>query len=182
MQADPKGNHEKIPQPPPIPQSPPIPRPPTIIDGLMQPGFPAKVFTCFFFSDCAVFAKTGSFSTNSEGLMRAYFGGYSSDALFFGAFAGLADYHNQQKRLKNAAGVVSWDARTMVAAHKRNFMLPYNAIRAVELKGPNFAGEIKVIISAEKNHKFRLDKQSKSTLAYYEKIFNEFLPGKVKKK
>ncbi|HBL75625.1 MAG: hypothetical protein A2W90_05040 [Bacteroidetes bacterium GWF2_42_66] len=171
MHTEPINNPENTPQ---------APKPPTIIDGMMQPGFPtAKVFTCFFLSDCLVFVKTGSFSTNMAGTMRASLGGYTGDAMIMGAIGGIADYHNQQKRMKNAVHVAGWNPEQMVAVHKRNFMLPYSAINTIELKGPNFAGEVRVIVEAGETHKFRLNRQSKASFAYCEKIFSEFLPGKV---
>ncbi|MDX9881526.1 MAG: hypothetical protein RBS73_05630 [Prolixibacteraceae bacterium] len=177
MQNQLTGNSENIPKPP------PVPKPPTIIDGMMQPGFPtAKVFTCFFLSDCMVFVKTGSISTDTAGSIRSFFGGYTSDALLLGAVGGLVDDYNRQKRMKNAARAVAWDPRQMVAAHKRNFMLPYNLIHTIEIKGPNFAGEARVVVDAGKIYKFRLNRQSKASFAYYERIFNDFLPGKIKKK
>ena len=162
--------------------TPKAPKPPTIIDGMMQPGFPAKVFTCFFLSDCLVFVKTGSFSTDMAGTMRASLGGYTGDAMILGAVGSIADYHNQQKRMENAAHVAGWDPEQMVAAHKRNFMLLYSAISKIELKGPNLFREVRVFIEAGKTHKFRLNNQSKTVFAYNEKVFNEFLPGKVQKK
>lgn len=152
---------------------------PTILDGFMQPGFPAKVFTLFFLDDCLVFVKTGSFSTNMGGTMQTALGGYTGDGLIMGALGSLVDMRNRESRMNNAAAVVSWDPDRMIASHKRNFKIPYNLIRRVELKGPNFAGEVKVLVEADKTHKFRLNKQSKSSIVYYEKTFNKYLPGKI---
>ena len=157
-------------------------KPPTILDGLMQPGFPAKVFTVFFLNECMVFVKTGSYSTDMGGTMRAALGGYTGDALIMGALGSLADYRNRNSRMKNAATVAGWNPDDMVAAHKRNFMLPYNLVNKIELKGPNFAGELRVIVDTGKTQKFRVNNQSKQSALYYEKIFNEFLPGKIFKR
>lgn len=155
---------------------------PTILDGFLQPGFPAKVFTVFFLVDCLVFVKTGSIATNMGGTMQTALGGYTGDGLIMGALGSLADVRNRESRMNNAATVASWDPQQMLAAHKRNFMLPYSSIRQIEMKGPNFAGEVKVVVDAEKTHKFRLDKQTKTSIVYYEKIFSEYLPGRILKK
>lgn len=159
---------------------PPIPRPPTILDGFVQPKFIfGRVFTCFFLHDCLVFVKTGSFSTDIGGNIRAALGGATSDAILLGALGSVLDQRNSEKRINKAAAVASWDAEQMVAAHKWNFRLAYNSISVVKLKGPNFAGELRIFIEAGNEYKFRLDKQSKQSAAYCEKVFNEFLPGKI---
>lgn len=162
---------------------PPLPKPPTIFDGFVQPGFPlAKVFTCFFLRDCLVFVKTGSLSTNMGGSIRTSLGGFTGDALILGAMGSIADQHNRENRMEKAASVASWNAEQMVAAHRRNFMLRFSEIEIIRLKGPNFAGELRVIIESGKSYKFRLNNQSKNSVAYLEKVFNEFLPGKILRK
>ncbi|MFH2094590.1 MAG: hypothetical protein ABIJ16_02725 [Bacteroidota bacterium] len=159
-----------------------MPKPPTVLDGLLQPGFPAKVFTVFFLNDCMVFAKTGSFGTAMGSTMQASLGGFTGAGMIAGAVGGLADAGNASNRADKAAGLAGLDPQQIVAAHKNNLMVPYGALRGVELKGPNFAGELKVIVDAGSSHKFRMDKQSKASAAYVEKVFNEFLPGKVRKR
>jgi len=158
-------------------------KPPTVLDGFLQPSFPfAKVFTCFFLNNCMVFTKTGSFGTNAAGTMRGSLGGFTPAAMVAGAVGTLVDMHNDGSRAEKAAGMSAYSPENMVAAHKRNFMLPYGDVRNVELKGPNFAGEFKVIVYADKIHKFRIDRQSKASAQYIESVFNQFLPGKIIKK
>lgn len=154
-------------------------KPPTILDGLVQPGFLAKVYTAFFMPDCLVFVKTGSVNTDMSGSMRAALGGATGDALIMGALGSIADARNRKKRIAKAASVASWEPEQMVAAHKRNYMLPYNAIKQVTIKGPNFAGELRIIVEAGIQNKYRLNNQSKASAQYVEKVFNEFLPGKI---
>lgn len=157
-------------------------KPPTILDGLILPGFLPKVFTSFFLKDCLVFVKTGSVNTDTSSGIRAFLGGSTSDALIMGALGSIVDARNREKRINKAASVAGWNPEDMVAAHKRNFMLPYNNINKIEFKGPNFAGELKIIVDADKTYKFRVNNQSKQSALYYEKIFNEFLPGKTFKR
>ncbi|MBU0487012.1 MAG: hypothetical protein KKD31_03570 [Bacteroidetes bacterium] len=156
------------------------PKPPTVLDGMMQPGFPVKVFTTLFFENCVVFCKTGSFATDSAGTMRSALGGYTGAGLIMGAVGTLVDHTNRESRVNKAAAVAALEPQKIVAAHSRNFMLPYSSITSVELKGPNFAGELRVkVYAGGKKHKFRMDKQSKSTGKYITDVFNEFLAGKV---
>ncbi len=153
-------------------------KPPTVIDGLIQPGFPAKVFSALFFDFCVVFVKSGSFGTNSSGTMRASLGGFTKEALLMGAIGTLIDGKNRESRINNTASMASNSLGVIVQAHKLNFLLLYDKIEKVEMKGPNFAGEIKLSFYANgQRHKFRLDKQSKTTLQYYYKVLNEFVPG-----
>ena len=153
-------------------------RPPTVIDGFIQPHFPfARVFTCFFFTDCLVFSKTGSGGTNTAGSMRSALGGYGTDAMITGGIGTIVDIVTSEKRGNKAAGLAAFSPEDMVAAHKRNFMLSYGAIQGVEMKGPNIAGELKVIITADKVHTFRIDRQSKESASYIKRVFNEFVHG-----
>jgi hypothetical protein len=155
-------------------------KPPAILDGLIQPSFPfAKVFTCFFLYDCMVFAKTGSVSTNIAGTMRGYLGGYTPDAMVAGAIGTLVDAFNDDSRVSKAAEMAGFSPEAMVAAHKRNFMISYSEIESVEIKGPNFAREVRIIIQAGSRHKFRIDRQSKESANYIKKLFSEYLQGKV---
>ena len=156
---------------------------PTVLDGFIQPGFPvAKVFTCFFLNNCLVFVKSGSFGTNIASTMRASQGGYTSTGLITGAIGGIFDLFNDENRIKKASEVAGYSPKNMVATHKRNFMLTNEHIKSVKIKGPNFAGEIRIIIDADKTHKFRIDRQSKESAKYIEHVFNEFFPGKIQKK
>lgn len=155
---------------------------PTVLDGFIQPGFLPKVFTAFFMKDCIVFVKTGSINTDTAGSIRASMGGYTGDALILGALGSIVDARSRKKRIEKAASVASLEPEQMVAAHKRNYMIPYNTIRQVTFKGPNFAGELRIVIEAGATNKYRINNQSKSSALYYEKVFNEFLPGRISKK
>jgi hypothetical protein len=137
-----------------------------------------KVFTLLFFNNSVVFIKSGSFTTNSAGTMRAALGGYTGDGLIMGAIGTLVDDSNRKSRVNHAASLASLSPEQIVQVHKQNFLLLYDTIEKIEMKGPNFAGELKLSFYANgKRHKFRLDKQSKSTVQYYTKIFDEFVPG-----
>lgn len=153
---------------------------PVILDGLIQPSFPfARVFTLFFLPDCLVFTKTGSFGTNLSGTMRSSLGGFSPEAMVTGAIGALADQYNDSSRRAEASELAAFSPEKMVAAHKRNFMVPYDEVESLEIRGPNFAGEIRIIVNAVGRHKFRIDKQSKVSANYVTSLFNRFLPGKV---
>jgi hypothetical protein len=155
----------------------------TVIDGFMQPGFPlAKVFTCFFFPDGIVFAKTGSLGTDMAGTLRASLGGYTADAMIAGAIGGIADHFNSNKRIARASEIVEYQPESIVATNKRNFFLNYHQIQQLEMKGPNFSGEVRIIITAEKRYKFRINRQSKASAQYLEKVFTKFLSNKFQKK
>lgn len=156
-----------------------IQKPPTILSDLIQPGLIAKIYTIFFMDDCMVFAKTGSGGTDTSGSMRAFHGGAGANALIFSGIGKIIDFHSSQQRGNAAAQYAALNPSSMVSAHKHNFMLTYNSVKMIELKGPNFAGEMKVIVTAETTHKFRVDNCSKSLADYFEKTFNEFLPGKI---
>lgn len=158
----------------------PMAKPPTVLDGLMQPGFPVKVFTCLFFEKCVVFCKTGSFATDSAGTMRSALGGYTGAGLIMGAVGGLIDAQTNKNRTDQAASMATIEPENIVAAHKLNFSLSYDSISRIELKGPNFAGEFRIIVYANgKSEKYRMDKQSKSTAKYIIGVFSEYIPGKV---
>lgn len=157
------------------------PEQPVILDGLVQPSFPfARVFTLFILPDCLVFTKTGSFGTNAAGTMRASLGGYSSEAMVAGAIGVLADQYNDESRRSAASVLASFSPENMVAAHKRNFMVPIEKVESLEIRGPNFAGELRIILHAGVRRKFRMDRQSKASAKYVTDLFNRFLPGKVK--
>lgn len=156
---------------------------PTVLGDFLQPGFPtAKVFSVFFLENKLVFTKTGSGGTDTAGKMRAGLGGFTSTAMIAGAIGTLVDSDSAKSRSDKASQMAALNADDMVKAHKLNFMLSYDNIKSVEIKGPNFAGELKVMVNADKTYKFRIDKQSKDSARYIEKIFNEYLPQKVIKK
>lgn len=160
---------------------PKLPVQPVILDGLVQPSFPfARVFTLFFLRDCLVFTKTGSFGTNAAGTMRGSLGGYSPEAMIAGAIGSLADQYNDEARRSEASKLTAFSPDNMVAAHKRNFKLMYEQVESVEIRGPNFARELRIIVMAGgERHKFRIDRQSASSAKYVTEVFNKFLPGKV---
>lgn len=153
---------------------------PVVLDGLVQPSFPfARVFTLFFLSDYLVFTKTGSFGTNASGTMRGSLGGFTPEAMVAGAIGTLLDQHNDESRMSEASAIAGFSPEKMVAAHKRNFMISYENVESVEIRGPNFAGELRIIVMAGSRHKFRIDKQSKSSAKYVKDLFLRFLPGKI---
>jgi len=157
----------------------PVEKPPTVLDGFIQPGLSVKVYTMFFLKDTLVAAKTGSWATHAAGTMSAAMGGSVASRSQGYAIGTLMDHVNRNKRGDNAAKLAGYSPDEMVAADKANFQLPYSLISYVEIKGPNFAGEVNVKLGADKEHKFRVDTQSKSSVKYIVDIFQEFLPGKV---
>ena len=154
---------------------------PVVLDGLVQPSFPfARVFTLFFMHDCLVFTKTGSFGTNAAGTMKGSLGGFTPEAMVAGAIGTLVDQFNDQARKSEASELAAFSPEDMVAAHRRNFMISYDEVESVEIRGPNFARELRIIITARGDkHKFRIDKQSGSSAKYVTDLFLWFLPGKV---
>jgi len=158
----------------------PYQKPPTVVDGLVQPGLPAKVFSVLFFENCLVFVKSGSFSPNSAGTMRTALGGYTGAGMVMGAVGNLIDYQTNKSRMEHVAGMASYSPGEIAQAHKHNFLLLYSVIEKVEMKGPNFAGEMRLSVYARgEKHKFRIDNQSKSSGSYIRQVFDSFLPGKV---
>jgi hypothetical protein len=162
------------------PSQVPYTKPPTVIDGLIQPGLPVKVFTVLFFDNCLVFVKSGSFSPNSAGTMRTALGGYTGAGMVMGAIGSVIDYHSSESRINHAANLASNSPGVIAQAHKQNFLLLYNVIEKVEMKGPNFAGEIRLSFYAKgEKHKFRIDNQSKASGAYIRQVLETFLPGRI---
>lgn len=157
-------------------------KPPTVLGDFLQPGLPAKIFTVFFFPDRLVAARTGSGSANSAGVLSTFLAGDIPMRIVGDAFGTIADQFSREDRNRKAAQLAGYDIDTMVATDKANFQLPYSAISGIEIKGPNFAGEVNVKISAGKDHKFRVDDHTKDSVRYIVNIFNEFVPGKVVKK
>lgn len=158
-------------------------KPPAVLDGLLQPGFPlATVFTAFLLEDTVVFAKSGSGGTNAAGTMSASLGGFTPAAMVAGAIGSVVDSQTADQRADKAAQMSAYSPEQLVAAHKRNFAIPFADVRSVEIAGPNFAGEVKVVVTAGKTHKFRVDKQSKEAAKYIADVFDDALPGKVVRK
>jgi hypothetical protein len=158
----------------------PYQKPPTVIDGLIQPGIPPKVFSVLFFENCLVFVKSGSINPNTAGSMRASLGGYTGAGMIMGAVGSIVDHQTNQSRMEHVAGMASYSPGVIAQAHKNNFLLLYNVIEKVEMKGPNFAGEIRLSVYARgEKHKFRIDNQSKSSGSYVRQVLDSFLPGKV---
>lgn len=158
-------------------------RPPAVLGRFLQPGFPfAKIFSVFFMKDTLVFAKTGSGATNAAGVMLASLGGYNATSMVASAIGSVADQHSEKNRSEKSVQLAAYSPEEIVASHKRNFMIAFSDVKTVEIKGPNWGGEVTVIITADKAHKFRIDKQSKDSAKYMESVFQEFLPGKVKRK
>lgn len=154
--------------------------PPTVLGGFLQPGLPAKVYSCLFFNNCVVFGKTGSFSTDSAGTMRSALGGYTGAGMIAGAVGGLIDAASSANRTEKTAAMAGNMPDQIVASHKQNFKLDFDKISSVEIKGPNFAGEVKVIVNGGgASHKFRVDRQSKASAKYIVDVFQKFLAGKV---
>lgn len=158
-------------------------KPPAVLGNFLQPGFPlAKVFSVFFMENSLVFAKTGSGGTNAAGTMAANLGGFNPTALIASGVGTLVDKHTGEKRSDKTGQLAAFSAAEIVAENKRNFMIPFDAVKSVAINGPNFAGEVRVIITAHKVHKFRINKQSKNSADYIERVFVDFLPGKIIKK
>ena len=106
-------------------------------------------------------------------------GGYTAEAMVAGAIGKLVDLHNDQERSSRVSEMASDTSESLVAAHKLNFQLSYAAVEKVEIRGPNFAGELRIIILADRKFKFRIDRQSRGSAKYVEDVFLRFLPGKI---
>jgi hypothetical protein len=153
---------------------------PRVLGSFLQPGFPfAKVFTVYFLADRLVFAKTGTGPTNAGGTMQAALGGFTAAALAAKAVGTLVDASSEASRDANTAMLGGLSPDAIVAAHKLNFQLPFDAVRGVTIKGPNFAGEVKVVVTADREHKFRIDKQSKASAQVIIDAFRDTLGSKV---
>ncbi len=158
----------------------PYQKPPTVIDGLVQPGIPPKVFSVLFFENCLVFIKSGSINPNTAGSMRASLGGFTGAGLMAGAIGSIVDQNTNRSRMDHVAGLASLNPGVIAQAHKHNFLLLYNVIEKVEMKGPNFAGEIRLSVYARgEKHKFRIDNQSKASGKYIKQVLEGFLSGKI---
>ena len=159
--------------------SAPVEKPPTVLDGFIQPGLPVKVYTIFFMKDCFVAAKTGSWTTHAAGTMSTAMGGSGASRSQGYAIGTLMDHFSSNSRGDKAEKLAGYGPDEMVAADKANFQVPYSFVTSVEIKGPNFANELHIKIKAGKDHKFRMDNQSKDSIRYVLNVFQEFLPGKI---
>lgn len=167
-------------QPAPMPAEAQQPEAPTVLDGFIQPGLPVKVYSIFFFGDRLVACKSGSVTTHAAGTMSAAMGGSAAGRMQGWAIGALMDVASSGRRQGKIQQLAADTPEGMAAADKANFMLMYASIQLVEVKGPNWAGETHVKVKAAgKEHKFRLDNQSKESVAYVAKVFSENLPGKV---
>ncbi|HPG74070.1 MAG TPA: hypothetical protein PLM49_07250 [Bacteroidales bacterium] len=146
----------------------------TVLDGFIKPGFPGKVYTAIFLDDCVVFLKTGFGSTNIAAGQRAFHGGAGLTATLMSGIGSLADQKNRENRMEKAASMASYDGDQMVAAHKHNFKLNYSDIKNTIIKGPNFAGEVRIVFEAASRNKFRVDNQSKASAKYIIDVVNYF--------
>lgn len=154
--------------------------PPTVLGNFLQPGFPfAKVFSVLLMDGVMVFAKSGSGGANAAGTLRASLGGSTPAALVAGAIGALVDAQTAESRAQKTAFLGGQAAQDILAADKRNFLIAFDAVKRVEVKGPNFAGEVKVLIDADKMHTFRIDRQSRDSAARITATLSGFLPGKV---
>ncbi len=89
------------------------------------------------------------------------------------------DHFSSNSRGDKAEKLAGYSPDEMVAADKANFQVPYSFVTSVEIKDPNFANELHIKIKAGKDHKFRMDNQSKDSIKYVLNVFQEFLPGKI---
>jgi hypothetical protein len=160
-------------------QSMPVEKPPTVLDGFIQPGLPVKVYTIFFMKDRLVATKTGSWTTYAAGTMSTAMGGSGSSRAQGYAIGSIMDHFSSNSRGDKAAKLAGYSPDEMAAADKANFQVPYGFVSSVEIKGPNFANELHIKIKAGKEHKFRIDNQSKDSIRYIINVFQEFLPGKI---
>lgn len=153
---------------------------PVALANFVQPGFPfAKVFSVYFMDGQMVFAKVGSGGTNAAGTMRASLGGATPMAMIAGAIGGLLDSATEDRRLARSVQLADQRVAQLLDANRHNFALPLATVTRVELRGPNWFREVKVLISAESEHKFRIDKQSTDSLKAISSVFQQFLPGRV---
>jgi hypothetical protein len=148
---------------------------PSVLDGFVKPGFTAKVYTCLFFKECMVFCKTGSFGPNSSGTMSTALAGNIGDSLLLGAIGSIIDSFTNRKRVNKAAELLSLSPEEIAKSNKRNVLVKYSDVKRVEIKGPNFAGELRIRIHTSDNLiKYRLDKQSESLANYTRELFSKF--------
>ncbi|MDX9846644.1 MAG: hypothetical protein RBT74_06665 [Tenuifilaceae bacterium] len=153
---------------------------PVVLDGFVKPGFIARVYSLLLFPSCMVICKTGNFGASSAGSMRASMGGNVGDGAILGAIGEIFDSARRNKRMEKAASLLSKSPEEIAQSDKRNFLIRHIDIDKVEVKGPNFAGEIKLRIhTSSKTYKLRLDGQNKSSQKFLVKTLSEYMPGKV---
>ncbi|GJQ33611.1 MAG: hypothetical protein HBSAPP04_24500 [Ignavibacteriaceae bacterium] len=155
-------------------------KPPLVLSGLIQPGLPGKIYTLFFMDEGMVAVKTGSGSTNASGSMRAFHGGAGATANIMGGLGALMDMHSANKRGNYLGQVGGMDTNSLLAENKVNFLMPYDAVQQIEMKGPGMMGEMKVMIHMpDKVHKFRVDTRSDSIAKMFYDVFTKHCPGRV---
>lgn len=153
---------------------------PLVLDGFVKPGFIARVYSLLLFPNCMVICKTGNFGANSAGSMRASMGGNVGDGAILGAIGEIFDSARRKKRMEKAASLLTKSPKEIAQSDKRNYLINYIDIDKVEVKGPNFAGEIKLrIFTPATTYKLRLDGQNKSSQKFLVKTLSEYMPGKV---
>ncbi len=158
----------------------PQPRTPvTVLMDFIQPGFPfARVYSVFFLERELVFSRTGLGGTNAAGTLRGSLGGWSPAALIAGALGALADMFRSDRRVEKTVAaqrcIGEGEGET-----EDDFTLPYDSITRVEVRGPNFVREIKVILWAGEERRFRIDRQTEGDAQRIRQVFERFLPGRV---
>ena len=125
-----------------------------------------------------VFTKTGSWTTSASTTMSISMGNTVGGRARGYAIGTLMDFHNRKARQDRAAELAGNTPEDMMDADKANFQVPYSFVTNVEVKGPNFAQELHIKIKAGKEHKFRVDNQSKDSAQYIVNVLQEVLPGK----
>ena len=164
------------------PDTPPAPnkKPPQVLSGLIQPGLPGRIYSLFFMDEGMVAVKTGSGSTNASGSMRAFHGGAGATANIMGGLGALMDMHSANKRGNYLGQVGGMDTNSLLAENKVNFLIPYDAVQQIEMKGPGMMGEMKVKIHMSgKVHKFRVDTRSDAIAKMFYDAFTKHCPGRV---
>lgn len=157
-------------------------KPPQVLSGLIQPGLPAKIYSLFFMDEGMVAVKTGYGSTNASGSMRAFHGGAGATANLMGGIGTLMDMHSANKLGNYLGQVGGMDTNSLLAENKVNFLIPYDAVQQIEMKGPGMMGEMKVRIHMPgKVHKFRVDTRSDAIAKMFYDAFTKHCPGKVSK-
>lgn len=154
-------------------------KPPEIISNLIQPGLIAKIFTIFFVDEGMAVVKTGSGATNASGTLRAFHGGAGATANVMAGLGGLWDMKSAKDRSDYLGEVGGYDTRSLISENKANFLIPYDEVEKIEMKGPGWGGELKIKIFAKEIHKFRIDTRSDSLVNNYYKTFCDRFPGRV---
>lgn len=160
--------------------SPLQPTPPTVLCDFLKPGFPfAGVFSVFFVDGHLLFAMTGNTGTNAAGTLRGSLGSFTPSAMIAGAVGALWDTLTGNRRTAYTVQLGSQRVKDVIAADKHNYSIPLSSVRQVQIHGPNMFGELKIMIAADKVHKFRVDKQTEASAQTIAETFDRFLAGKV---